>query len=239
MHLRVVTYNVGNGLSTPWRLSELLRKFDADLIALQELAPAQGEVLATDLVEIYPHQVLFPAGFAGRGVLSRYPLLNSQQLALYPDRPDLRTTLYVEGRLVQVLVAHPPPPRMSRGRLRLNALALMQLESLATLALEQPPTILLGDFNLTWRDPMYTYLRALGLQDAFAVAGSGRGWTLPRRLGYSTRIRHSFQRLPLPPFMRVDYIWTTPDLVATEAWLGEDGGSDHLPLVATLSLVES
>ena len=236
MRLRVVTYNVGNGLATPRRLVELLRKVEADLVALQELATDQAEVLAADLVDIYPQQVLFPAGFAGKGVLSRYPLLQSEQLALYPDRPDLRTTLDVEGQLIQVLVAHPPPPRMSRGRLRFDAPARAQLESLATLALERPPAILLGDFNLTWRDPMYAHLQAAGLQDAFAVAGSGRGWTLPLRLGHSTRVKHRLQRLPLRPFMRVDYIWTTPDLVATEAWLGEDAGSDHLPLVATLRL---
>lgn len=239
MRLKVVTYNVGNGLAIPRRLSELLRKIDADIVALQELATDQADVVATDLIDLYPHQLLFPVGFAGKGLLSRYPLLNAEQLVLYPDRPDLRATLDVDGRLIQVLVAHPPPPRMSGGRLRFDDLARAQLESLATLALEQPPAILLGDFNLRQRDPMYMRLREAGLHDAFAVAGEGRGWTLPRRLGHSTRVKHNFQRLPLRPFIRVDYIWTTPDLVAIEAWVGDDAGSDHLPLFATLADVDN
>jgi vancomycin resistance protein VanJ len=36
---------------------------------------------------------------------------------------------------------------------------------------------------------------------------------------------------------RVDYIWHTPDLVALEAWVGADAGSDHLPVLARLAPV--
>lgn len=43
--------------------------------------------------------------------------------------------------------------------------------------------MLLGDFNMTPRNPAYARLVAKGLVDAFVVAGVGRGWTLPRRVG--------------------------------------------------------
>jgi len=42
--------------------------------------------------------------------------------------------------------------------------------------------------------------------------------------------------MPMLPFLRVDYIWSTPDLTALAAWLGEDAGSDHLPVLARLAI---
>lgn len=33
-----------------------------------------------------------------------------------------------------------------------------------------------------------------------------------------------------------DYIWVTPDLAVESAWVGQDAGSDHLPVFARLSI---
>ena len=38
----------------------------------------------------------------------------------------------------------------------------------------------------------------------------------------------------IPPLLRLDYIWHTPDLRASQAWLGDPFGSDHRPVVAIL-----
>jgi endonuclease/exonuclease/phosphatase family metal-dependent hydrolase len=45
-----------------------------------------------------------------------------------------------------------------------------------------------------------------------------------------------FLHLPLPPLVRIDYVWHTPDLRALRCQTGPDGGSDHLPLQAELAL---
>jgi endonuclease/exonuclease/phosphatase family metal-dependent hydrolase len=47
------------------------------------------------------------------------------------------------------------------------------------------------------------------------------------------------QGLPLRPVARVDYIFYTRGLHATAAWLGDDGGSDHLPVLARLELAHA
>ena len=232
-----MTYNVGNGLARPGRLAGLLRRADADLVGLQEVAPAQADVLRAELAGVYPHQVLLPTGFAGKGLLSRFPVVCHEQLRLYPDRPDLQASVDVDGAGLTVVVAHPPPPRLNRARMAFHPAAEAQLDALARLALEQPPCVLLGDFNMTRRNPVYARFAAAGLTDAFAVAGAGRGWTLPARLGHA-RFKHGLHGLPLRPVTRVDYIWYTPGLQAEAAWVGDDAGSDHLPVLARLVLGE-
>jgi endonuclease/exonuclease/phosphatase family metal-dependent hydrolase len=231
-----MTYNVGNGLAEPGRLARLLRYMAPDLVGLQELAVPQADVLRTVLTDLYPYQVLAPTGFSGKGLLSRYPILDQENLPLYPQRPDLRAVVGVGGVSLSVLVAHPPPPRLRGSSLGFDRAALSQLDALAGAAVEHAPSVLLGDFNMTSRNPVYTRFVAAGLADAFAVAGSGRGWTLPRRLGHASRFKHGLLGLPLQPVARVDYIWYTAALCAEAAWVGDDGGSDHLPVLARLSL---
>jgi vancomycin resistance protein VanJ len=229
-----MTFNVGNGLARPEQLAEVLCTSGADVIALQEVAPRQAEVLTSDVKEIYPHQVVWPLGFAGKALLSRFPVLSQQQLELYPDRPDLQVALEVEGQPLQVLVAHPPPPRLQRGRVRFDTHAMLQLEALGALALAHRPGVMMGDFNMTPRNPTHARFRESGLVDAFGAAGSGRGWTLPRRVGQTPRFQHGLHRLALRPLARVDYIWCTPEVQVQAAWVGEDGGSDHLPVFARI-----
>jgi vancomycin resistance protein VanJ len=227
---------VGNGLAGPRRLADLLARAQTDVVGLQELTPSQAEVLAADLASLYPYQVVAPGGFSGKGVLSRFPIVSDEQLHLYPGRPDLRVMAELGGTTVQVLVAHPPPPRLTRARLAFDALAVAQLARLAELALEHSPSVLLGDFNMTPRHPIYARFVAAGLVDAFAAAGVGRGWTLPRRVGNASRFQRGLHRVPLRPVARVDYIWCTPGVQAEAAWVGDDAGSDHLPVGARLVL---
>ena len=229
--LTVMTYNVGNGLAEPARLARLLRYMEADLVGVQELAESQAFAIRTQLRALYPYQVLAPTGFSGKGLLSRYPILDQEHLPLYPGRPDLRVTVAIEGLALSVFVAHPPPPRLSG----FEPVTLAQLNALADGAVQHAPSVVLGDFNMTARNPVYARFIEAGLNDAFAVAGSGRGWTLPRRLGHASRFNHGLQGFPLQPVARVDYIWYTNALCAEAAWVGDDGGSDHLPVLARLS----
>jgi endonuclease/exonuclease/phosphatase family metal-dependent hydrolase len=235
MQVTVLTYNVGNGMADPRRLAALLRPGAVDVVGLQELAHAQAHVLS-ELVDVYPYQVLMPGGFTGKGLLSRYPIRDHERLLLYPGRPDLQATLEVDGAGLNVWVVHPPPPRFAGPRFAFHPTAVSQITALAALALEHPPGVLLGDFNMTPRHSLYSSLRSAGLVDAFALAGVGRGFTLPRRLGKAARLQHGLHHLPLRPVARVDYIWCTPGVQPEAAWVGDDAGSDHLPVVARLAL---
>lgn len=233
--LTAMTYNVGNGLARPVPLVALLRASGADVVGLQEVSAAQADAIRRDLRDIFPYQAMYDAGFAGKALLSRYPLVLQERLDLHPARPDLRAVIDVGVTQLTVIVAHPVPPRLGRRGLVFASDVAAQISALAALAVAGSPALLIGDFNFTPRNPLYRHLTTMGLHDAFGVAGRGRGWTLPTRIGSSSRINHRVQRVPLLPVVRVDYIWYTAPLVVKAAWVGPDAGSDHLPVLARLA----
>src|SRR5215217_4856762 len=155
--LTVMTYNVGAGLAAPLRLVEVLRQSGADIIGLQELAPEQGAAIADQLVGDYPHQVLHATGIPGR---------ESELLELHPGRPDLRAIVAAPGGELAVIVAHPPPPRIGRNRIRQAALADQQISGIAVVATRGQPAVLLTDFNRVGWQAAYCQLRQSGLVDA-------------------------------------------------------------------------
>ena len=235
--LTIMTCNVGNDRAEPEQLIPVIRESGADLIGFQELSDAQGEAIANELGIEYPHQVLYPGGFAGKAVLSRYPIIDSEQLHLSTVRPDLQAKIDLDGSEITFIVAHPPPPRPHWKGLKFDRQTWEQIISLANMAVNQPPAILLGDFNLAdwWGE--YAYLRSTGLKDAFQEAGIDKGHTLPTRIGPWKRLlalNRLLRGLPLVPMLRVDYIWYTEPLHCQRAWVGDDTGSDHLPVLARL-----
>jgi vancomycin resistance protein VanJ len=237
--LTVMTYNVGNGRARPERLASALRLSDADVIALQEVSHEQARAIETGLSGEYPYLSLHPGGFAGKALLSRFPIRDAELLDLGPVRPDLRAFIEVDGCSLALLNAHPPPPRPVWPGLRFDPPTWRQIQELARLALEHDPCILLGDFNLVDSRLEYAYIKTTGLRDAFGEAGRGRGSTLPKRLGPWKRLlwlNRLLRWVPMLPMLRVDYIWCTPSIEALDAWIGADAGSDHLPVLAKLAL---
>lgn len=83
--------------------------------------------------------------------------------------------------------------------------------------LEEKQTILLGDFNLTpWSFALRRFDRAVGLRRVTKVLA-----TWPANLVF--------------PFMGLDHIYVSPGIRAEEVHSGPPLGSDHKPVVATLS----
>lgn len=236
--LTVMTYNVGAGLAGPLRLVEVLRQSGADVIGLQELAPEQGAAIAQLLGDDYPHQALHPAGIPGKGLISRYPLHETELREWHPGRPDLHAAVQTPGGDVAVIVAHPPPPRIGRNRAPQSALTDQQIASIIAVATGGQPAVLLTDFNRVGWQAAYRQLRQSGLIDAFGTAGRGMGFTLPTRLSHLAYRGHPLGKVALPPLLRVDYVWHTAHFQAMRSWIGGNAGSDHLPVLAELERVD-
>lgn len=234
--LRVLSFNTG-GNTGAGQLEPLLRTVravDADLVALQEVPPATLERLPAELAAAYPYSL----GTADTLLFSRRPLdaRGSFQLG---DGAYLaeQALVHLTGSDLVVTNVHVTRPGYS-VRWRRGLVPVIreyspgwrdaQVDALvARLRATPGPQLLMGDFNETeWSYP-YQQLRTI-LADSYRDAGYGFGHTYPSHL-----LRVPGQ--PALPLLRIDYIFHSAELTALHAWVGPDGGSDHLPVVAELA----
>lgn len=220
-----MTFNVGNVRTEPEKLTGWLLNCGAEIVGLQELTVQQAEAIEKTLSDLFPYRQLHGAGIPGKGLLSRYPILETEQLHIYPHRPDLFGLIEIHGKPLRVIVAHPIPPRLHRRGFSYTEATHHHVHTLTELATSGEPTVLMGDFNMLNWDRRHSHLKRAGLKDVFMEVGKGRGHTLPARVGW----------LQTFPFMRVDYIWVSPQIKPLSAWLGEYVRSDHLPVLAQLA----
>lgn len=212
------------------RIAGAIAAVDPDVVALQELRPEHLPALRARLGAEYPYASAHPVEqFHTVGLLSRFPIEEVTVLADPPFERALLVRLAAAGRPLALVVAHLTPTQaLSGGLARLPATvaeryARREQQAAALLAAvgEARPAVVLCDCNFTDTSEAYAIASA-GLVDSFAEAGWGFGHTmLAPWVGL--------------PAERLDYIWHTPELTALEAWVGPDGGSDHLPVAARLA----
>ena len=75
-----------------------------------------------------------------------------------------------------------------------------------------------------------------GLRNAYRVAGDGPGFTQPARVSVQAWNGLPFGDLLVRPVLRIDYVWVLARWRVGAAWIGEDAGSDHVPVVARIAL---
>ncbi len=195
--LRIVSANLWNGVADARGFADLVARLDADIVAVQELAPAQAEALA----QVLPHGVLEPhVHYLGMGIASRLPL-SVRRLAL-PCRDARVAEVTLAGahgpvalELVNVHVQAPHSLPSWRAVARRRG----QWRGLERHLNANPhrPRVVVGDFNAT---PLWPFYRRMArhLRDAAVVAAAHRGgrplptwgpWSGAPRL---LRIDHAF-----------------------------------------------
>lgn len=232
--LRVLTLNTEFASASPGQVAALARREEADAVFLQE-------ALSRDR-QFVPYAAALRRAFPGWTLtrhdelvtLTRLPVLETRAVA-FPGSPHalLLTRVDAWGQAVTLLNVHLPttgvlPSASDRARRRTlperveRRLAARRafLERLGTLLEEAPgPVLLAGDLNASPRGELAARLRALGLSDAFARAGSGFGFTHAARFGHA----------------RIDYVWSR-GAVPTAARVLPERLSDHRALAARLVL---
>jgi endonuclease/exonuclease/phosphatase (EEP) superfamily protein YafD len=225
----VVSWNLQFGARTPQQAVATLLDHRADVVALQELTNDAADAMHADatLRQWYPYQILEPdPGVTGLGILSAFPMDGRQ---LEADPATLTVQVEVDGdRELQLLNAHPQPATTgfvkfnARGRDERMGRLRGRIEELLA---DDPPLIVIGDFNVASSEPAYRDLAA-GLRDVHRDVGFGPGWTWrPERL-----IRFGIG------LIRIDYVLTSHELAsrATAVDCGQLG--DHCILMATVDL---
>ena len=234
----VLAWNLAAGEASPDVLVERLLGSDAELVALPELQPAHVAEIerSPELSARFAHRLLRAhETVLGMGLLSAHPLAERSSAT---DPPHMLADVELPGgQTLVALAAHPLPARFSLvgGLLPIAYRAAERDRALAELrALVEPdlaagrPVLLLGDFNVTDREPAYAALTA-GLADAHRQAGFGPGstWRPPQLDG-----------MPLG-ILRIDYVFTAGPLRATSSSVDclPDAG-DHCIVRATLALAD-
>lgn len=224
--LRVLTYNIEGGRTVLPRLAELVADERPDVIALQECgAEAQAALAELQGFTVDVTQGCFASRFPIDSVrampIERYERIGGLVVASY----ILRTP----GGRVVVTNLHLETPRKGLERLLDERIAtartaiadntlLREIESKQARAwVDAPglPRIVLGDFNLPSDSRIFR--RHWGdLTDAWRARGVGFGHT--KRNGWIA--------------VRIDHVLVDARFRVGAVHVGQDYGSDHLPLIA-------
>jgi endonuclease/exonuclease/phosphatase family metal-dependent hydrolase len=225
--LRVASYNVHRAIGTdgafsPERILGVLREIDPDVVALQEV---EAHDSGGDMLEWLAQQTGFHSvagttlkrhdGYYGNGLLTRCPVTQTTLCDLSwrgrEPRGAISADIDCQGEPLRVVATHLGLRPAERRE---------QVEHLVKLFSERPdtPAVLVGDLN-EW------FL-----------------WGRPLR-----RLHRYFEETPSPPtfpsklpVFALDRIWTHPASILKELRVHKSPlarvASDHLPLVATLTL---
>lgn len=225
--LRVATYNVHSGKGIdgrfrPERVSAVIAELRADVIALQEYVSLVRDfdvrdhlMRATGFQLIAMSTMKVGSGDFGNALLSRWPILDAVEHSLSVGRYEPRGALEVViGRKdpeLRVVVTHLGLRDAERRDQLAKLLDIVQRDA-------SIPTVLAGDFNIARLNS-----RSLG--------------ACRSHFGHS----HAPRSFPsFAPVLPLDRLWVTPcsALVGVSAHRSPRArvASDHLPVVATLSL---
>ncbi|MDI1446869.1 endonuclease/exonuclease/phosphatase family protein [Polyangium sp. 6x1] len=235
--LRVMSYNTLGFNPNTAATIRVIREVDADIVALQEVSPEHAGALERALSETYPYRLLDPRpGVTGSGILSRHPLRKIDASPL--DRIAwIGSPMAVEvevgtERVIFVNFHTVAGPANARARDE-QARALSDFERAHV-----EPLIFAGDLNATDQNAAYAIITRT-MRDAWREAGWGFGHTFPGEpTAESGGSRPVVLGVPVPTWLvRIDYIFHSKAFRTIDARVGpSDGGSDHRPVVATLSL---
>lgn len=201
------------------RLFTLIDSEQPDVVVLHEVSSAWAAELKR-LEGTYPHQVVEARdGSFGIAVLAKFPMTATATVASEPlGYPTIVTTFATSGRPLQVVATHPMIPLGARNFGARNT----QLATVGDLLRRSPgATLLVGDLNTSPWDINYKRLEArTGLRNVRRGFGVAPTWPtfLP------------FAMIP------IDHVLVSGEVGVRDVRTGPRIGSDHLPLIATLTL---
>ncbi|HMA33152.1 MAG TPA: endonuclease/exonuclease/phosphatase family protein [Chloroflexia bacterium] len=220
------------------QIRPVLATTPAGIVALEE-SDGQGLHGDLQLARRYPTVLVQRAqGADGLTLLSQYPLRDHGTLRGPADPVPRAIWAQLDIGTAQpllVVVVHPVPPLTFAGKHPWQAAydptirdaTLATIRGFVAPALRRgQPVLVLGDCNLTEREPAYTDLTQ-GLQDADRLAGGDLGLTWrPKPL----------IRQPLA-LLRIDYLFSSPTLVPLQVSTDcTPRGSDHCAVTGRFAL---
>jgi endonuclease/exonuclease/phosphatase (EEP) superfamily protein YafD len=225
--LSVMSFNICvNNPETP-AIVRSIRSVNPDLAIIIEVTPAMMENINVELKSEFPYSFRSPGG--GLGIFSKLPLQSPKgEKFSGSSATNLVTTVEYEQRSIKIIGTHPMAPR----RLDLFTGRNQHLDAIGNYFKDTKDTvILLGDFNLT---PWSPYYRQLVKQTGLHNTRLGFG-ILPTWIRASTHVEFPSWLFPILN-MPIDHIFVSKDLQVVRTYTGDNGNSDHAPIISELSI---
>lgn len=219
IRVKVLLANVLSSNAGHDRLFELVAAERPDVLLLLEVSPRWEAALAS-LESGYPHRVVEAReGNFGIALLSRLPLTSSAVVGTEPlGLPTIVATLAASGKRLAVVATHPMIPLGAANYEARN----LQLGILADLLGNMNgPRLLAGDLNASLWDRHY---RLLEKRTMLRNVREGKG-ILPTWPTF----------LPVA-MIPIDHVLVSREVGVEDVRTGPRIGSDHLPLLVTLTL---
>jgi len=230
-HFTVMTYNVHRDRSNDERTIAAVGTADADIVCLQEITEAWAHILKQRYAARYPVMLFATKENAGGlAIFSKFPL---EDRGVIPFSNDWHPAWYV--------VANTPAGRMQimhvhlRSKFNGNADPvsnffdtssdhLAELEFFMKSTVPGIPTLVLGDFNESPKGDAVRWLEARGFRNALPLYRPGQfTWK-------GTSVASMLD-------MTIDHVMFDGTFEPLKSWVDSSGGSDHLPVLASLEVV--
>jgi endonuclease/exonuclease/phosphatase (EEP) superfamily protein YafD len=223
LRLHVLTVNARCGRADPAALLRIVRRHNVDVLAVQELTPEMtSRLTAAGLAQLLPFPHLDPRpGAAGAGLWTRWPLTPLPSVpGLTAAAPRARIDP-LGGRPVTLTAIHALSPM--RGHACMWQRELAQIRQ--TLAPDDEPQVVAGDFNASRDHRPFRDLLAAGLQDC-ADSSQGRSWP-----GFTWPA--AGRELPV---MRLDHVLVSRTATVRRARAVHVPFTDHRGVLVTIEL---
>ncbi len=220
--IRLLTQNLRFGNTRVESFADVIASSNADVVVLVELGEQNLEGLShTGALDRYPFGVVDPRGGGyGIGLYSRLPMDNGEVTDYEGMRLAEAVIELPDGRRIRIIASHVLGARWTGGRSLHRQLRLISDRVSAS----AEPVIVAGDLNCGWNHAAFRDLLSRGLRDVAVERGRGYSATWPADW-------------PIPPFLRIDHVLVSRDLIPRSVATLSPNGSDHRALVADLILI--
>jgi endonuclease/exonuclease/phosphatase family metal-dependent hydrolase len=220
--ISILTYNIQRRNLDFASIENIVREYNTDIVAMQEVTQEHLDYFRANLHDLYPYEVAAETiERHGQIILSKYPVEQDVQRQVTGGIVDL------EGTRLLVYSVQLTNPLSDDGDGFDDSSRSAQAEVLRLLAQNavnaNMPVVIVGDFNMSDATTEYR-LFTEHLTDVFRFTRRGFGSTFPNwrfdtpSLGF------------LPPMIRLDYAFVSRNIEPGDAQVIHQGNSDHYPL---------
>ncbi|MFT3894750.1 MAG: endonuclease/exonuclease/phosphatase family protein [Anaerolineales bacterium] len=231
-----MTYNVLYSNFDYDAVADVVLTYQPDLVAMQEVQPEMMSTLQERLADVYPYSLMGTVdNYGTTAVFSRYPFTDSYVLDLEAGRPAVVVKTTIDGQETSFIAVHliaynlwwTPWQKIPAEIVQKTAAQNRQVQIVLEEANKLGGTVIVGCDCNSYETSSSVHI----FDESMGNSAREAGWFFGENELAGTRPDTSLQH--------IDYVWYRGSLQPIAVYkIREDGGSDHLPVLATFGMKE-